>query len=354
MKKMKKKLFLSLTVMLLAQSVWANDPPAGGERLFLLGHPGFISGAMSSSGGGVFAPEVAGSHVMGINPALAAGVQRFSIDAAYTGLVGTGGYGNAFYAGALFPSRYGVFSGSVQGAFLPLDAMNLGNTLLARAGFSRDVTERLFVGASLYGGGAFSRSGGAFSDAKDDDWALGLDAGFVYSLGNLAFLKNARYSVVIRNMGKNFIDDGKNFYPGILTPAAGFAAVFVDKAAFTAGFSADVSVPFFQNLVFSVGLQAKIARFIMVSAGWDINLREMMKLKSDGVHLPLVGIGVQFAGDMSKSGFMSRQGWQKTDFDISGVWQQLNDKIQLFSVGVTANFGVQDKEAPIIQIGDEE
>jgi hypothetical protein len=344
---MKKNLFLSLVVMLLARFVWAEEPPVGGERLFFLGHPGFISGAMSSSGGAIFAPEVAGAYTVGINPALAAGVQRFSIDMAYTGLVGTGGYGHAFYAGALFPSRYGVFSGGVQGAFLPLDAMHLDNTLLGRMGFSRDVTDRLFVGASLYGGGAFGRSSG-------DDWSLGLDAGFVYRLGNLAFLKNARYSVVIRNMGKNFIDDGETFYPGILTPAVGFAALFVDKNMFSAGFSADVSAPFFQNLVFSVGLQASIARFIKVSAGWDINLREVMKLQSDGVHLPFVGIGIQFAGDLSKSGFMSRQGWQKTDFDISGVWQQLNNKIQLFSIGATANFGVQDTEAPVIQIGDEE
>jgi hypothetical protein len=344
---MRRNIFLVLTGVFLVQTVWANDPPAGGERLFFLGHPGFISGAMSASGGGIFAPEVAGSYVMGVNPALAAGVQRFSIDAAYTGLVGTGGYGNAFYAGALFPSRYGVFSGGVQGAFLPLDAMNLGNTLLGRAGFSRDVTDRLFVGAALYGGGSFGGVAGA-------DWALGLDAGFVYRLGNFAFLKNARYSVVIRNMGKNFIDDDKNIYPGILTPAAGFAAVFVDKEKFTAGFSADVSFPFFQNLVFSLGLQAKIARFIMVSAGWDINLRETLKLKGDGVHLPFVGIGIQFAADMSKSGFMSRQGWQKTDIDVSGIWQQLHDKTQLFSVGMTANFGLQDEEAPVIQIGDEE
>ncbi|MDR0375871.1 MAG: hypothetical protein LBH85_09165 [Treponema sp.] len=339
---MKRKFFLSLMVVFLVQTVWANDPPAGGERLFFLGHPGFISGAMSSSGGGVFAPEVTGSHIMGVNPALAAGVQRVSIDAAYTGLVGTGGYGNAFYAGALFPSRYGVFSGGVQGAFLPLDAMKLGNTLLGRAGFSRDVTDRLFVGADLYGGGA------------NGDWALGLDAGFVYNLGNPVFLKNARYSVVIRNMGKNFIDDEKNIYPGILTPAAGFAAAFVDKKNFTAGFSADVSLPFFQNLVFSIGLQAKIARFIMISAGWDINLREVIKLKGDGVHLPFIGIGVQFAADMSKSGFMSRQGWQKTDIDVSGVWQQLHNKVQVFSVGMTANLGLRDEEAPVIQIGDEE
>jgi hypothetical protein len=345
---MRKNLFLSLTVVLLAQPVWSSDPPVGGERLFFLGHPGFISGAMSSSGGGIFAPEVTGSHVMGINPALAAGVQRFSIDAAYTGLVGAGGYGNAFYAGALFPSRYGVFSGGVQGAFLPLDDMKLGNTLLARAGFSRDVTDRLFVGADLYGGGAF---GGGPSGT---DWALGLDAGFVYNLGSLAFLKNARYSVVIRNMGKNFIDNEKNIYPGILAPAAGFAALFVDKAKFSAGFSVDLSFPLFQNLVFSAGLQAKIARFIKVSAGWDMNLRETLKLKGNGVHLPFVGIGVEFAADTSKSGFMSRQGWQKTDFDISGVWQQLNNQVQLFSVGITANLGVQDKEPPVIQIGEEE
>ncbi|MDR2445804.1 MAG: hypothetical protein LBD58_00715 [Treponema sp.] len=344
---MKRILFSLLMIVFLIQTVWSNDPPAGGERLFFLGHPDFISGAMSTSGGGVFAPEVVGSHVMGVNPALAAGVQRFSIDAAYTGLVGTGGYGNAFYAGALFPSRYGVFSGGVQGAFLPLDAMNLGNTLLARAGFSRDVTDRLFVGADLYGGGAF---GGA----DRADWALGLDAGFVYRLGSAAFLKNARYSVVIRNMGKNFIDDEKNIYPGILTPAAGFAALFVDKEKLSAGFSADVSFPFCQNLVFSLGLQAKIARFIMVSAGWDINLREVIKLKGDGVHLPFVGIGIQFTADMSKSGFMSRQGWQKTDIDVSGVWQQLHNKAQVFSVGMTANFGLQDEEAPVIQIGDEE
>jgi hypothetical protein len=339
-----KLLFPSVMIItLFAQSIWANDPPAGGERLFHLGHPGFVTGALSASGGAIFSAGAVGAYETGINPALTAGVQRFSLDLAYTGLAGADDFGNAFYAGALFPSRYGTFSGGLQGAFLPLAGMDLGNMMLGRAGFARDVTDRLFVGADLYGGGLFGK-----------DWALGIDAGFMYNTGTLLFLKDVRYSVVLRNMGKNFIDEEKNIYPGIFAPAAGIAAVFVDKETFTAGFSADVSFPLFQNLVFNAGLQFQIARFITASAGWDVNVREVVKLKGDGVHLPFIGIGVKFSTDMSKSGFMSKQGWQKTDFDLSGVWQQLNNKIQLFSVGITANFGMHDADPPVIQIEDAE
>ncbi|MDR0644217.1 MAG: hypothetical protein LBG05_04780 [Treponema sp.] len=316
----------------------AYDPPSGAEGLFFLGHPGSITSAESSAGSVVFHPSV---YATVINPALVAELQRVSADLGYTALVQTKDgtdVGNAFYAGMLFPTRFGVFSGAAQGAFSSLRTMNFGNVLLARGGFARDVTERLNVGAALFGGGVF---GDIFND-----WALAVDAGFMYKLGKLGRLQDARYGIVLSNMGKTFVHNSEIF-PAIFTPKAGFAANFLDKEKITAGFSANLSFPLFQNAVFNTGLQLLIANILIVSAGWDINIREA--LRGDGIHLPSFGIGARF----TVGNFMNKQAWEGSDFTVSGAWRQIHDGIQLISAGASLNFGVRDNEAPVITIEEE-
>jgi hypothetical protein len=337
-KKRKSSYFLPIFLQIFFQvitvsSITAYDPPPGAEGLFLLGHPGFITSAESSAGSALFMPSV---HDSVVNPALVAELQRLSVDLGYTALVQTKdgtALGNAFYAGMLFPTRFGVFSGAAQGLFSSINGMNFGNVMLARGGFSRDVTERLNVGAGVFGGGVF---GDVFND-----WALALDVGFMYKLGKLGALKDARYGVVLSNMGKTFTNE---FIPAIFTPKVGFAANFLDKEKFTAGFSTDLSFPLFQNVVFNTGLQFFIANMVIVSAGWDVNIHEAAR--GDGLHLPSFGIGVRF----TVGNFMNRQAWEGSDFMVSSSWRQIHDGIHLISAGASLNLGVRDNEPPIILI----
>ncbi|MDR0411915.1 MAG: hypothetical protein LBH75_08100 [Treponema sp.] len=344
MNKDKSLIFLPISLLIFFQVIIVNrinayDPPSGAEELFSFGHPGFITSAQSSAGNVLFLPSV---HAAAINPSLVAELQRLSVDLGYTALVETkdgAGLGNAFYAGMLFPTRFGVFSGATQGLFSSINNMDFGNVLIARSGFARDVTERLNVGAGLFGGGVF---GGAFND-----WALALDVGFMYKLGKLGFLKDARYGVALSNMGKTFVH-GSDIFPAIFTFKAGFAANFLNKDKITAGFSADLSFPLFQNVIFNTGLQFLIANMIVVSAGWDVNVREAAR--GDGIHLPFLGIGVRF----TVGNFMNRQAWEGSDFMISGAWRQIHDGIQLISTGASLNLGVRDSEPPIITIEEGE
>jgi hypothetical protein len=337
----RKSLLIFLQILLhivIVNSAFAYDPPSNAEGLFFLGHPGFITNAESSAGGGLFLPSV---HDIVVNPALTAELQRLSLDLGYTALVQTKdetALGNAFYAGMLFPTRFGVFSGATQGVFSSINGVNFGNILLARGGFSRDVTERLNVGASIFGGGIF---GDVFND-----WTLGLDAGFMYKLGKLGVLKNARYGVVLSNMGKTFTNE---FIPAIFTPKVGFAATILDSNKITAGFSADLSFPLFQNVVFNTGLQFLIANILTVSAGWDVNIYEVA-VRGDSIHLPSFGIGVRF----TVGNFMNRQAWEGSDFVVSSAWRQVHDGIHLISAGASLNLGVRDNEPPVILIEEGE
>ncbi|MDR1127443.1 MAG: hypothetical protein LBL06_04860 [Treponema sp.] len=336
--------FLPIFLQILFQIIFVNrinayDPPIGAEGLFLLGYPGFITTAESSAGSILFLPSVQAAV---INPALVAELQRISADLGYTALVQTKDgtdLGNAFYAGMLFPTRFGVFSGAAQGVLSSINGFNFGNVLLARGGFARDVTERLNVGVGIFGGGVF---GDVFND-----WALAMDAGFMYKLGKLGGLKDARYGIVLSNMGKTFTHESEIF-PAIFTPKAGFAANFLDKEKITAGFSVDLSFPLFQNVIFNTGLQFFIANLIVVSTGWDVNIREVER--GGDIHLPSFGIGVRF----TVGNFMNRQAWEGSDFMISSAWRQIHDGIQIISAGASLNLGVRDNEPPVITIEEGE
>jgi hypothetical protein len=251
--------------------------------------------------------------------------------------------GAAFHAGALFPSRWGVWTGGFDASFLPVPLSPPGNAISARLGWARDVVENLYVGASIFTGGIF-RYG--------NDFALGFDAGFVYKLGKLGFLKDARASAALVNIGKTFKNDIYENFPGMFTPKGGFAAVLFESGKFAAGFSVDLSLPSFQNAVLGFGLDFSVLKMIDISAGWDMNIRELAD--DIGAHAPSVGITFRLTKNTSSSDILMKRGWDKTDINVSGVYQRLNDQINLFSAGASAHFGAIDRSPPVIEIGEAE
>jgi hypothetical protein len=217
-----------------------------------------------------------------------------------------------------------------------------GNTFSARFGWARDVTESLYVGAAAFAG-ATSKYG--------DSFAAGLDMGFVYRMGNIGFLKDARASAAFTNIGKTFDNDFGNF-PRAFTIKGGFAAVLFENDKFAAGFSADAAIPAFQNAQLSLGLELGIVKIITVSFGWDMNIRELAD--DVGPHTPFLGISVKWTANTGGSDILRKQGWEKTDLTVSTIYQQLNEKINLFSAGLSAEFGSIDNDPPLIRLGDAE
>jgi hypothetical protein len=337
---LKKIIFIGIAVIFI-QSVYSKDTPPYGENLFMLGFPGFISNAASTAGGGLYD---AGPYSININPALTAPLQRVSADIGSTILGKDGDTGFAFLLGALLPSRWGVWTASTQGAFLDTPLSPPGNAFSGRFGWSRDFTENLYLGASVFAGVISNYGVGG---------AGGLDIGVVYRMGSLGFLKDARLAAAFVNVGKTFDNDYYKNFPGAFTPKGGFAAILFENNSFAAGFSADLSFPTFQNAVLNAGLELGIIKMITISFGWDVNIKELVDDK-DNIHTPFIGISFKWTANTGSSDIMRGQGWEKTDVDISALYQQINNNINLFSAGVSAQFGSIDREPPVIKLGDSE
>jgi hypothetical protein len=210
-----------------------------------------------------------------------------------------------------------------------------------RAGWAREINEKLYLGASVFAGVLFNYGGG---------FAAGLDLGLVYRPGSLGFLKDVRISAVFADIGKTF-DSDYGTYPSAFTPKAGFAAVLLQGKGIEAGFSADISFPSVQNLTFSAGAELRLINMVEISGGWDMNVREL----SNGAkaHFPFVGIAFKWTVNTGDADILSRQGWQKTDVDVSAVLQDLNGS-SLVSAGISAQFGSLDRDPPVIELGDAE
>ena len=173
---MKKLLFTFFAAGMLLTAAYSYNPPAGGEDLNLLGSPSNLSGANSVTGGALFD---AGADSIIVNPALTAGEQRVNLTAGYTFLYSTKKekndkqIGGAFQTGILIPFKLYIFSGHVNGTFAPFGEMHLEDSLNFRAGLSKEITDKLSVGANVGGGYAWSK--------WDKDWALFADVGALYN-----------------------------------------------------------------------------------------------------------------------------------------------------------------------------
>jgi hypothetical protein len=331
------------------------NPPVLGEDLFFLAYPSLVSSARSSAGGSIFTANPASVN---INPALVAGMQRTSLDVAYMNLSHSRDNVSALHAALLGATRWGVWSAAVQGIFANYD-LSIGNSFAVRGGFARDVTEKLYVGASLFGAFDFS-----------DDTAVpafALDLGFVYNMGDLGFLKQSRVAFVMQNLGLTFdadklglpgivkITNAGSLFPSPVTPKVGFAAQFVDMADFDAGFSADLAfaglVSGGFNLLFDAGVQVRY-KMLTLNVAFNVNLTEEI----EGVHSLIPAIGLSWKQSISTGGidFLSSKGWQQTDLSIEAVYQPLFDGSHLAGGGITANLGARDVTPPEITLWPED
>jgi hypothetical protein len=346
----KKRLSAVGITLAVAATLFAYNPPVGGENLFRFGHTDLTSQTASAAGGAIFSTT---PQSIVINPALIAESQRVSVDIGCTGLFPTkdsgAKIGMGLQLGALFPTRWGVAAASLHAAFLNNSFPTLGDTLLARAAFARDVADNLYVGISLFGG---------VNGGWGSTWAAGVDLGVWYSFGAVGPLRDLRAGVALANLGKTFDTDiagikggDSESFPGRFTPRIGVASTFLDLNKFDAGFSFDVSVPFFQNFILDAGVQARFAEIVTVSLGWQFNATETIK---DYASLfPSIGLSVKFKWNSSKSEFLSSKGWDTSDITASGNWRQIYDGVQQISAGVTANFGLPDTDGPSISLWGE-
>lgn len=345
-----KKMVFAVTMLWGAVFVSAYNPPAGGQSLFNLSSPTQLASASSCAGGGIFLP---GSDSIAFNPALPALEQRIQLDAAFSALISTqtddsSPFNAAFQTGILIPTKRFVASGVLNGVFCTAPDMNLGNTLNFRSGLSKEVSEKLSVGITLNAGVLWGAG---------TDWSLGLDAGVLYRLGQLGFLKDFRIGVAALNLGKYYSAEelhgldaayGADDFPALVTVRCGAAALLFTTKQFKGGFSFDITAPTFQNVIFDFGLQCTIKDTFFLSIAESL---DVMEIKNEHYNvIPAISLGVKFDLNTRGNEYLRSHSWDSNEMLASVAWQQKYEHIQAVSAGARIYLGQTDEQPPVIQL----
>ena len=375
-----KRFVLAAIVLAVCATVFAYNPPYGGEEIFRLTNPEMMMGAASASGGPAF--TVLPSSIT-YNPAIPAGQQHITADFSmtlflncdkqdhegksalsalkdylgdkyesqlkkydldelldkykdYLGDYGDGydddGAGFGFQTGVIIPTEQVVLSFTMTYLYSEMYGMYLGNTFIMHGGASKELNEKLSVGANAYIG-----FGSCFS--------IGTDVGVLFKLDDMERLKNPRLGLSLLNFGISSavdsavvgIDGGKaDYYPAPLTSRASFGATFFEKESWTGAFSVDASIPFFQNFITDAAIAFCYNNFMTLSAAMQFNIREIAEGGSDG--LSWFSLGVSFKLGGSKSG-------KSTEVTPSFATQCLYSGILALSGGVRLDLGDKGSEA---------
>ena len=351
---MKKIAVAVLMSALLLTAVNAYNPPVGSEDMCLLSSPTSLSGGTSVAGGALFS---VGAESIVVNPALTADEQRVNLNLGYTFMF-TGNdkdensIGSAFQTAILIPMKMYVFSGYVNGTFAPFtQEMYLGDSINAKVGLSKEITDKLNVGASLSGG---------YTWKFGSDWALGANLGFLYKHGDLGFVKDFRYGVSVLNLGKNYSDVGRlpvkasddiSAYPSLATLKLGAAGSFLKNDTVEIGGALDLTVPAFQNLIVDLGVQASIKDMLVVSLGEKINIVEAAN--GHGSYIPSVGLIFKFSFDVKNNDYLASKDWSQNEMTVSAAYKNLYQNVHAISAGVDIDLGMKDTSAPEIVVWNE-
>ncbi len=345
-----KKILFCLVVSVLCFSAYTYNPPLSGENLFNFTSPSMLSGEASTAGGSLF--QVYPGHIS-INPAISAGEQRIVIDASYTGLIAqnkTQNYGQAFSAGTILPSRFGVFTVGVQGVFVPFEDMNLKDSFTIRTAYSKDILDDLYVGLGLSG-------------TFGSDWGVSGDLGVLYAIETISwlpFMSDVRLAASLTQLGKTYNpssagvkDDSSDTsgFPGMITPKLGFAGTLFETKQVQSGLSFDLSFPTFQNVVFDTNLSFLFFNMFKLSTGWQLNMVETIQGKAN--FYPSVALSMKLNINAKEESLLGRQGLTQNEIIASGAFKPLNNNVSVVSGSAALYLGLEDTQAPEIKLWEE-
>ena len=348
---------LSFVILLLVSgffSIFGYQPPNGGEELSDLRSP-----ALMGTGSHVTSTDAPQSGT--VNPAATGLNQRITLDLSYTGLIGLseldgdtkGWQGHGFNLGGTFPTKFGVFSGTLN--FLHssgLSGMQTGTFVQLGTSFAKDLFPDFLVGAGL---------NFMFGGADKLDWGLSLDLGVLRFAGDYSFMKDLRWGIVLQGLGKwydpynydpNNNNDGLDYsgFPSPFTPVGGIAFSLLKSKDFDIEVQSDVSLPSFQNFRWNVGSSIMFRDFINVDLGLRLDARQLIAGNSRGF-APSFGFGFTFKTDLKeKDGFIADHGWNRSEVIPRMAITPLQKKVWAFGLGVNVPLGVIDTNAPQIAV----
>ncbi len=348
-----KKLLFAAAGLFASVSLFAYNPPAGGQNVLRLSSPFLLGGSASAAGGALY--EVIPSSIVN-NPALPAFEQRIVLDVGATMFNDSndidGKTGSSFDAGLLIPGRYGVATFLAQGVFAPLIDMHLGKSVNFTGNVSKDITDYVSVGMNLNLGIFWG---------YESDWTASASFGAFWNYGDLAFMKNVRFGAALMNLGKMYSqtevlgisgDDYADMWPGLATPKVGMGATLFESGKFEIGASVDLSSPAFQDFVLNAGCNIQYAKFLKLSTGWEYDVREYAE-GSRNV-MPSVVLSFKFNFSSKDGSMLANKGWQESEMTVAAGWQQLYEDVNAYSAGAVLKLGMPDNEAPKITLWGEE
>ena len=344
---MNKKIFgFFILFVSVSLAVFGFNPSNGGENLYQFATPETLTDGASVAGGAL--PYTSSAHIA-INPALTANEQRIALNFGFTGLIAPkseNNFGFATFLGTVIPSKYGVFTGSLYCISSEIDYFDFGTSFTTRAGFAKDISDELSVGADF--GFGFGSATSAY-----------MDLGFTYAIGTikwLPFLKDVRFGSSITSMGLGYnpesssslYDGTKSAFPSPFTPHFGIAGSLLSTDKVACGISLDLSFPTFQNAVMNTGLQFSFMDVVRLKIGHELNMREIVA--GSASMIPTVSLSAKIGISSKDDSFLAKQGWQQSEIIPSVGYRYLYNDVQATSVGFTAHLGLKDTSAPVINL----
>ena len=342
-----KKIMSAAFFLGIASVLSAYNPPAGGENVLRISSPELLFEGNSSAGGAFF--DVSPDSVVN-NPAVTAYEQRVVFNIAGTMLFdgkdeSDQTVGGAFETGLLIPSRWCVSSFLLQGVFVPLYDMHLGNSFTFTANVAKDVNDKLAIGMSGYMGAFYGHG---------SDWTGGVNMGAFYNFGDLGFFRDLRFGASLLNVAKPYKDlkvlgitgSQADEWPLIATPKMGAAARIFTKNNFDLAGSLDFSFPGFQNFVVDAGIQIYLFNLVKVSSSWEYDAREFAEGSKNII--PSVSVGCRFVFNSKDGSMLANNGWEQSEITVSGGYKPMYENIHAVSAGAKMNLGLKDTQPPEI------
>jgi hypothetical protein len=273
--------FVRLVVLAFASFCLATAPVSAETGFYDLLSPTFMAGSANSV-------SLESPAATLLNPAVAGGKQRITLDLSYIGLMDFAPAflwdGHIANLGITLPTRVGVFSAVGRFAtagFPSLDWDTLGGLHLS---FAKDLFEDFYIGIGL---------GFEFGS----DWGLWGDLGFLHLPGDIGFMKDFRWGVALRGLGKGYEPDDASTepdglaWPPTFTPAVAASFSLIDKDPFLLTVSGDLSFPTFQDIRLQLGTEFSAADLVFLDLYLNADLRQMLPGVDPARTLPL-GFGL--------------------------------------------------------------
>jgi outer membrane protein OmpA-like peptidoglycan-associated protein/flagellar hook assembly protein FlgD len=303
------------------------------------------------AGQGTFVTSRGSAPFSAINPAQAGQTDRMILNAGALGVTNlniASELGGIFDLGFLYPTKSATFGGTLR--YYYFDQFKTDFPLKNELGGNFSIAKEFFPQFSLGAGINFGAGAG--------NWTLSADLGLLQNLGDLGFIKNFTWALVLRNMGMSWA-------PTWFTPWLGFTFDFLriegkggKPNPLVMNFAADVGVPSVIvpeniNVIVKTGITVTILDKLTLSVLWPgaagYNMLESRKENSGHFQwYPSVGMGINFLIPSGGKRQSDERRPSDGDMTFDAAFKPLYYDVYATGAGITWYAGYSDDLPPNI------